>query len=69
MDGSIYYWPIEINRRGNGNGINRNCRYVYDITLTRLGNKDPDIPIEFEDMKICMEIQPWEEKEDYGVRF
>ena len=69
VDGNRYFWPIEINREDDGSGISRNCRYVYDITLTRLGNKDPDIPIELKDMKICMEILPWEEKEDYGVRF
>lgn len=69
IDGTTYYWPININRENGGTGIGRNCRYVYDVKLTRLGHTDPDIPVETEEAEIIMEIEPWEELEEYGVRF
>lgn len=69
IDGVTYYWPININREDEGTGISRNCRYVYDVRLTRLGHTDPDIPVETEDAEIILEVQPWEELEEYGVRF
>ena len=69
VDGTTYYWPININRKDGGTGISRNCRYVFDVRLTRLGHTDPDIPVETEDAEIIMEVQPWEELEEYGVRF
>jgi hypothetical protein len=69
IDGATYYWPININRGDEGTGISRNCRYVYDVRITRLGHTDPDIPVETEEAEIIMEIEPWEELEEYGVRF
>lgn len=69
VDGTTYYWPININRKDEGTGISRNCRYVFDVRLTRLGHTDPDIPVETEDAEIIMEVQQWEELEEYGVRF
>ena len=42
-----YYYPIEINREeisASGEaGIGRNRRYVYDITLTRVGTISPEM--------------------------
>ena len=67
--GETYYWPIDINRNNGGQGISRNCRYIFDINLTRLGHCNPDTPIETSAAEIKMKIEPWEDKEDYGVRF
>lgn len=69
VDDETYYWPININRNGNGTGVSRNSRYIYDIRIRRLGSKDPDFAIEPEDADIKLEIEEWEEKEEYGVRF
>lgn len=69
INGTTYYWPININRNADGNGIGRNSRYIYDIKITRTGHTDPDIPIQIEDAKIIMKIQSWEDMEEYGVRF
>lgn len=69
---STWYWPIDINRRegpGEGNGIERNCRYVYDIKLRRKGSSDPDTPAEAEDLDIKFEIGKWDIKEEYQVHF
>ena len=42
IQGTTYYWPITINRDNGGNGISRNCRYVYDLTIRRKGCLDPE---------------------------
>lgn len=69
IDGKTYYWPFNINRDGTGKGIERNCRYIYDIKITRLGHTSPDIPIETDNADITSEIETWKDKEEYGVRF
>lgn len=69
VGGHRYYWPIDINRENDGTGISRNCRYIYDITITRLGTSDPDTPVRTEDAEIKLEVKEWREGEEYGVRF
>lgn len=66
IDSLTYYWPVTVNP---GVGVERNCRYVYDIEIRRKGVSDPDIPINPEDIEIKMNIKPWTEKEGYGVGF
>ncbi len=71
LDGEVWYWPIEINR-GEGctpEGIEGNCKYTFDIVLTRKGSADPDTAIKTESAKIMMEVEKWEEKEEYSVAF
>ena len=44
LDGKTCYYAIPINRRGNGEeGIGRNRRYVFDLTLTRPGTESPEL--------------------------
>jgi hypothetical protein len=69
IQGQTYYWPIDINREGTGNGIGRNRRYIYDIEITRKGSDDPDIPVRTEMINIKLEVEQWKEKEEYGVIF
>lgn len=69
IDGKTYYWPFDINRKDGGRGIGRGCRYIFDIKLTRTGHSDPDVPIEIEDSEVILEVEEWEEKENYDVRF
>lgn len=69
VDGNTYYWPIDINHTEGQEGIARNSRYVFDVKLTRLGHTEPDIPVEVEAAEITMEVEPWEDMEEYGVRF
>lgn len=64
-----YYWPLDINRDNDGNGISRNCRYTFDITITRKGSTDPDIPICLEDAEIKFETEQWIETEDCVTSF
>lgn len=66
IGGETYYWPINV---GNGQGVERGCRYVYDLFIRRKGVTDPDIPIDIESIDINLKVKPWKEKEGYGVRF
>ena len=71
LDGEVWYWPIDINR-GEGTspeGVEGNCVYTYDIVLTRKGSADPDTAIRTEDAVIRMEVEKWEDKEEYSVLF
>lgn len=71
LDGEVWYWPIDINRDGDSSheGISSNCIYTYDIVLTRKGSADPDTAIKTGTASITLEVEKWEEKEDYTVRF
>lgn len=47
IDGTTYYYPIEINQEGFGytsgqHGVGRNIKYSYGLTITRKGSTDPD---------------------------
>lgn len=69
ISGSTYYWPININRGNDGDGISRNRKYIFDVRITRKGSTDPDIPVDADNMEITFNSEPWEEKEEYQVRF
>ena len=71
IQGETWYWPININRdSGSGHeGISRNRRYVYDITIRSRGTKDPDTPIVPEMAVTTFTTEKWEEKEPYHVSF
>lgn len=67
--GQTYYWPIDINRENEGEGVVRNESYIYDIRITRKGTLDPDTPARPEDIEILYKIEQWEERENYKVIF
>ena len=71
LDGEVWYWPIDINREGDSSdeGISGNCRYIYDIVLTRKGSADPDTAIKTGTASIAMEVKRWEDKEDYTITY
>lgn len=71
IDGHTYYWPIDINQsqENETRGIERNCRYSFDILIRKKGTSDPDIPIQINECEIKFKLKPWEEKKDYGIRF
>lgn len=71
INGTTYWWPLNINRDENceEKGIYRNRRYIYDLTILRPGSSDPDAVIEKESAEIKMETRPWDEKEEYSVYF
>ena len=69
IQGETWYWPIDINRSGSGIGIERNRRYIFDITIRCKGTKDPDITISSEMTDIIFEAETWKEKESYSISF
>ena len=71
LNGQTCWWPININRKSDCKdpGIHRNCRYIYDLTLRTKGSVGPDDPIEIEDIDIEMNIESWNEKDNYSVEF
>lgn len=71
VDGETFYWPIDINppEEGKSGGIERNSRYSYSIEIKRKGTTDPDVPINLCDNEIKLDIEPWSEKTEYGIRF
>ena len=71
VSGETFWWPIDINREEGIQepGIHRNCRYIFDIVITRKGNKDPDTAIGKETADIIMETRPWNEKEGQVIPF
>lgn len=76
IDGYRYWYPITVNRGdsgiasgGDGKGIGRNCRYVYDITLYRTGTDDPDKPVSKSEVGIVCNVLPWDEKDNVEMTF
>ena len=68
IQGETWYWPLDINRYG-AEGVGRNCRYVFDVTITGKGTKDPDRPVTREMAEIIFKVEQWNEKEEYSVEF
>lgn len=66
VDSHTYYWPITVNASG---GVERGCRYIYDVSIRRIGVTDPDTPVEPTGIEFEMNIRPWHEKEEYSVGF
>ena len=50
-------------------GIRRNCRYIYDLTITGTGLTDPDGTIDGKQLKMVMEVEEWKEKEWYDILY
>ncbi len=66
--GKTWFWPININTLKD-NGICSNDCYSLKVRLRRTGTEDPDMAIELENNEIAMEIEKWDEKENYTVAF
>ena len=72
IDGETCYWPINIGRNDSGStseGIIRNHRYIYNVTITGKGSASPDIPAYSETFLAKMEVEKWEEKEEYAIYY
>ncbi len=70
IGGITCYYPITVNRAENGvcfgtdgSGIGRNCLYEFDISLSRFGTSDPDIPVNKEDVLVNCRVLPFTEKD------
>lgn len=68
VKGRRWYWPININGLGKG-GIRSNESYSLKVHLRRSGTEDPDYAISMDREELVMEIEKWDEKENYAVAF
>ena len=66
IDRETYFWPFEV---GSPEGIEKNCRYIYDINIRRKGTTDPDCLIDPAVVELDLKVKPWSEKEEYRVMF
>ena len=71
IDGETFWWPIDINREEGIDepGIYRCRQYIYDVTITRKGSPDPDMPVDTDAVRLHFKTKPWEEKDRYQVSF
>ncbi|MCD8206768.1 MAG: hypothetical protein LUD72_02415 [Bacteroidales bacterium] len=74
IGGITCYYPIPINREENGvcfgtdgGGIGRNCLYEFNISLTRFGTSDPDIPVNKGDVVVNCRVLPFTEKDGQTI--
>lgn len=70
--GETWFWPIDINRGPDASfpeGISRDSRYVFDVTIRSKGTKDPDTPVTHTMLETVFEVDEWKEKEEYAVGF
>lgn len=67
--GKTYFWPVNIGRENGGCGVERNCRYVYNIRITGKGSDSPDILPEEGSMETETEVSQWKEKDDCIISF
>lgn len=67
--GETYYYPIDINRDEDGQGVNANTVYSYDITITGRGSTDPDTPAEREYITAVFSTSEWEDTDVVTIKY
>lgn len=63
LDGETCYYPIDVGAK-NSPGVSNGVEYIMDVTITRRGTLDPDIPLSAGMMYVSTEIGGWNEKDD-----
>lgn len=69
LQGNKYYYPLSVNRRNDGTGVERNTVYVLDVVLTRRGTTDPDTAVDTETAQVSVTTRKWNEKDTQNVCF
>ena len=74
ISGTRYYYPININGMGTGSdgkpsGIDRNCRYVLDLTITQTGVTDPSVPVSPEAVMTDWTVMEWNSLPETEIEF
>ena len=60
---TVYYYPIDLP------GLKPGVQYRMDVTITRAGSTDPDIPVESGTVLLQSEVLPWDERELDDVHY
>lgn len=63
------YYPLTVNRKNDGNGVERNMEYIYDVLLTRKGCKSPDTSVDRDMAQVSVSVSNWDEKGKHYVSF
>lgn len=73
LNGTTYYYPVDINREGYGgttnNGINRNTVYNLSIIIKRPGSTSPDQMVEKGTIVTSVTIADWDSENLGNVEF
>jgi len=64
IEGQTYYYPIDI---CSPTGVPRGESLIYDITITRKGSLNPDIPLEAGTVSVSWNISDWKEYEEENI--
>ena len=63
LEGQRCYYPLPLP------GVEANRHHIIQLTLTRMGSPDPDIPLEVGTLILENNTQPWTQAEEHTVRF
>lgn len=69
IDEETFYWPITLNRKNGGRGLEKGTRMILDVTLTRKGSDNPWTPVDTGMAEISAAVLDWNEKEVQDVVF
>ena len=76
LDGTVYYYPVDINQPGYGwssaighKGVKRNTCYSYNFTITGPGTDDPESKIVLKTITLDASVESLTDTPEYSVSF
>ncbi|MBR5398916.1 MAG: hypothetical protein IK103_03885 [Bacteroidales bacterium] len=76
LDGTVYYYPVDINQPGYGwtssvghKGVKRNTCYTYTFTITGPGSDDPESKITLKTVTLNASVENMATSPNYSVSF
>ncbi len=76
LNGTTYYYPININQENSGYvqenghyGVKRNTSYKYNVTIFRPGSTDPNIPLEHGIANFTLNVINWYTTNNFSPEF
>ena len=61
--GTTYYYPVNLPE------LEANRQYELDITITRTGSSDPDIPVASGTVRLGLQVLSWQEREPETLHY
>lgn len=76
LDGTTYYYPIQINRENYGyvasnghKGVRRNTSYTYNVVINRPGSLSPSEDITLGTISLSVSVANWTNAGDANINF
>ncbi len=76
LEGSTYYYPIQINRDNYGyapanghKGVKRNTSYTYNVVINRPGSSSPSEDISSGTVSLSVSVENWTNAADANINF